>query len=210
MQCSRGGHVYIYIYIYIGSACERFPLHATSSEYTFTTYLSHLFLGKTDLLQFQILTFLLTLLPHFVFPLGRPHPLSRLRSRYHTYLLHQCPTERRLLSLWDLNAIETAMDLPSTRFASNLWILLDNFDVARQLLSIPTCSSQELFSRFASKIREWPQRTRLPHTLPDEVWVHWIPGHSGILGNTLTDRAAKEAMAMCEYYYPDSWGWQRH
>lgn len=88
------------------------------------------------------------------------------------------------------------MDLPTTRFANNLRILLDNLDVARQLLSIPTCSSQVIFSRFTSKARKWPERARLPHTQPGEVCVHWIPGHSAILGNALADRAAKEAMDM--------------
>ncbi|KAI0997798.1 hypothetical protein K3495_g10391 [Podosphaera aphanis] len=95
-----------------------------------------------------------------------------------------------------LTALEIAVDLPSARFASNLWVLLDNLDVARQLLSTPTCSSQEIISRFASKAREWPHRSRLPHVLPGGVKVHWIPGHSGIPGNTLADAAAKEAMNM--------------
>ncbi|KAI1004251.1 hypothetical protein K3495_g3960 [Podosphaera aphanis] len=95
-----------------------------------------------------------------------------------------------------LTALETAIDLPSVRFANNLWVLLDNLDLARQPLSIPTCSSQELFSRFASKAREWPQRSRLPHALPGGVKIHWIPDHSEILGNTLADAAAKEAMNM--------------
>ncbi|KAI1005027.1 hypothetical protein K3495_g3185 [Podosphaera aphanis] len=101
-----------------------------------------------------------------------------------------------------LTALETAIDIPSVRFANNLWVLLDNLDVARQLLSIPTCSSQELFSRFASKAREWPQRSRLPRALPGGVKIHWILGHSGITGNTLADEAAKEAMNMPPPHLP--------
>ena len=71
-----------------------------------------------------------------------------------------------------LSAVETAMDFPSKRFANDLWVLLDNLDVARKLSSNPTCSFQDVFNKFASKAREWSCRTRLLHTLPGEVRVH--------------------------------------
>lgn len=88
------------------------------------------------------------------------------------------------------------MELPSTRFARKPYILLDNPDVVRQLLSVPTFSSQEIFSKFASKAREYSRCAHLPFALLGEVRVHWIPGHSGILDSALPDRAMKETMTM--------------
>lgn len=72
--------------------------------------------------------------------------------------------------------LETALELPSSRFSNNLWILLDSLDVARRLLSIPIYSSQSRFTQFLKKASEWPNRSRLPHTISGKVIVHWVPG----------------------------------
>ncbi|KAI1002491.1 hypothetical protein K3495_g5710 [Podosphaera aphanis] len=53
-----------------------------------------------------------------------------------------------------------------------------------------------VFSSFANKASCWPNRIRLRHTKPGEVKVPWVPSHAGILGNTLADTAAKEALSM--------------
>lgn len=45
-----------------------------------------------------------------------------------------------------------------------------------------------------TKAREWLRRSRLPHTLPDQVRVYWISGHSGIPGNELADQVTRVAM----------------
>ncbi|CCU81843.1 endonuclease/reverse transcriptase [Blumeria hordei DH14] len=55
---------------------------------------------------------------------------------------------------------------------------------------------KDKFNKSAFKAQEWPGRTRLPHTILGEVRVHWIPSHSGLLGNILADKAAKDALAM--------------
>ena len=92
-----------------------------------------------------------------------------------------------------VSAIETALTLPSIRYSNDLWIILDNQDVARQLLKIPVCSSQDKFIQFSHLAESWPGRSRLPHTLPGQVRIIWTPSHGGIQGNEQADHAAKEA-----------------
>lgn len=90
-------------------------------------------------------------------------------------------------------ALETALSISTTRYSNNLWIILDNQDVARQLLKTPACSSQDKFIQFASLASSWCVRSRLPHTLPGQVKIIWIPSHNDIQGNVQADLAAKRA-----------------
>lgn len=114
-------------------------------------------------------------------------------------ILQKCIPLSPKLSIFDAEvtaaaiAIEEALNLPTARFSNDLWILLDNQDVARLLLQKPTRSSQIKFIHFAEKASTWPNRLRLAHTLPGKVRVHWVPSHTGILGNIQADRGAKEA-----------------
>lgn len=88
-------------------------------------------------------------------------------------------------------ALQAALSLQSTRYSNNFWIILDNLDVARQLLKINECSSQEKFIQFASLASSWSSRPRLPHTLQGQVNIVWISSHSNIQGNEQADLAAK-------------------
>lgn len=112
----------------------------------------------------------------------------------------KCMPLSPVLSIFDAEvttvaiAIEIALNLETSRFANDLWILIDNQDVARQLLSTPVCSSQEAFIRFSKHALAWPTRPRLPHTLKGKVRIQWIPSHSNIQGNCDADYAAKEVL----------------
>jgi ribonuclease HI len=91
-----------------------------------------------------------------------------------------------------LHGARTALNLPSARFATDLWVFLDNLEVATRLLSHSTGTSQSVFEEFREIARKWPERARLPHTRPGSVRIRWVPGHLKISGNEEADKAAKE------------------
>jgi hypothetical protein len=95
-----------------------------------------------------------------------------------------------------LRGAQAALDCPSSRFATDLWVFLDNLEVAARLLSPSAGSSQAVFSSFLTLASSWTQRTRLPHTQPGAVRVRWVPGHTKVPGNEAADLAAKEGAAL--------------
>jgi len=95
-----------------------------------------------------------------------------------------------------LTGAKAALSLPSARFAIDLWVFLDNLEVATRLLGPSTGSSQSIFEEFQEVARRWPLRTRLPHTRPGAVRIRWVPSHLKIPGNEEADRAAKEGAAL--------------
>jgi ribonuclease HI len=91
-----------------------------------------------------------------------------------------------------LTGAQAALALPSAKLATDLWVFLDNLEVASRLLSHSNGSSQSVFSSFKEVARQWPLRARLPHIEPGAVRVRWVPGHLQVPGNEAADKAAKE------------------
>jgi ribonuclease HI len=95
-----------------------------------------------------------------------------------------------------LAGVKAAISCPTSRFANDLWVFLDNVEVATRLLSPSTGSSQAVFNSFCSLASSWPLRERLPHTRPGSVRIRWVPGHTQVPQNEAADRAAKEGAAL--------------
>ncbi|EED15772.1 hypothetical protein TSTA_008970 [Talaromyces stipitatus ATCC 10500] len=94
-----------------------------------------------------------------------------------------------------LAGAQAAIALSTARFATNLWICLDNLEVATRLLSPSTGSSQGVFESFCTLAAAWPLRERLPHTKSGSIRIRWVPGHAKIPENGAADLAAKEGAA---------------
>jgi ribonuclease HI len=95
-----------------------------------------------------------------------------------------------------LAGIKAALEIYTARFATNLWICLDNLEVATRLLSSFTGSSQEIFESFRALALTWPTRERFPYTDGGSVQICWVPGHMQIPENEAADLAAKQGAAM--------------
>ena len=95
-----------------------------------------------------------------------------------------------------LHGARAALESHTARFATDLWVFLDNLEVATRLLAPSASSSQSVFDEFCKVAQQWPLRTRLPHVLPGAVRIRWVPGHLNVPGNDAADAVAKEGAAL--------------
>ncbi|ODM18340.1 hypothetical protein SI65_06211 [Aspergillus cristatus] len=89
--------------------------------------------------------------------------------------------------------LKAACDSAQAPYTQNLYVLLDNQEVAQQLQGSPRGSSQRTILAFQELAKAWPNRSlRCQAIQPGQVHVHWIPGHAGIAGNEQADEQAKK------------------
>lgn len=71
-----------------------------------------------------------------------------------------------------LKGIKAARALSTTRFSKNLWLFIDNLEVAKKLTTkAATTSSQKVFIDAIEADKGWKTRTRLPHISEGEIKV---------------------------------------
>ncbi|KAI1000710.1 hypothetical protein K3495_g7488 [Podosphaera aphanis] len=92
-----------------------------------------------------------------------------------------------------LEGAKSALASSTTKFATNLWVFLDNLEVVSRLLTPFSGSSQAVFDDFLKLEPEWQRRFRLPHITQGEIKVRCVPGHSSIPGNVAADKLSNEA-----------------
>lgn len=83
-----------------------------------------------------------------------------------------------------------ALLLPYNRFAKDLWVCLDNLEVALRLLSPSLTTSQPVFASFMGIREMWKNRDRM-HAEGD-IHIRWVPGHADVPGNELADIEARK------------------
>ncbi|CCU83168.1 Reverse transcriptase RNaseH [Blumeria hordei DH14] len=91
-----------------------------------------------------------------------------------------------------LEGAKSTLALPTAKFATDLWICLDNLEVATRLSSQSSGSSQAQFDEFLTLTPKWQERSRLAHTRRGQMRVGCVPSHTSIIGNEATDKAAKD------------------
>nr|ABC24970.1 reverse transcriptase [Monascus pilosus] len=104
-----------------------------------------------------------------------------------------------------VEGLRAAVGLPCTAYANQLNLFLDNLAAASLLADgRPAPHRRHLTDTFHQLSKQW---LSLPYILASPrrpVRVSWVPGHTGIAGNELADRLAKQGAAMEGSHIPPS------
>jgi len=89
---------------------------------------------------------------------------------------------------------ETISTLTNLAFSTpspptDIWIFLDNTSAIQRIQSLHPGPGQQLASQIHRQARRLQQ-------LQTTLHVHWVPGHSGVLGNSTADRLAKRGAGL--------------
>jgi ribonuclease HI len=93
-----------------------------------------------------------------------------------------------------LAGIKAATQSCTARFVTDLWVCLDNLEVATRLLSPFTGSSQEVFESFQTLALTWPEPERFSYMNGGSVRICWVPGYAKVPGNEVAAKAAKREL----------------
>lgn len=104
-----------------------------------------------------------------------------------------------------VEGLQATINLPCANYADQLNILLDNLAAGNLLAaSRPAPHRHQLTDSFHQLSVQWDNLPSLLSTPHRPVEVHWIPGNTGVAGNELADKLAKQRAAMDGSHIPPS------
>lgn len=89
-----------------------------------------------------------------------------------------------------LLGVRAALLHPLNRLAKDVWVCLDNLEVALRLLSPSPTTSQSVFTSLIEARKAWKRRGLV--SSDGDIHIRWVPGHAAVPGNELADIEARK------------------
>lgn len=110
-----------------------------------------------------------------------------------------------------VEGIRQAIISGDTSSALDIWICLDNQEVALRLLAPFLGSSTETFQTALDLQYTWQSRPRPDNSRAGSIRVRWVPGHLNVPGNELADTLARQGASQAPLTpLPHSWASLKH